>query len=80
MSNGDRIRDGNKVLIPNFSQEIYLLGNGDVEVSSTRWYKWEKNLLSRVNKDGDGDGEAFLILIPREDSLNLYVTRLLCNS
>jgi hypothetical protein len=37
-----------------------------------------KNSPRRVN--GDGDGEAFPIPVPRGDPLNLLVTMFLCNN
>jgi hypothetical protein len=43
-----------------------------------RGCKWGKVLPRRVN--GDGDGEAFPIPVPRGDPLNLHVTMFSCNS
>jgi hypothetical protein len=63
-----RIRDGNGDPIPDSPRGIPLLGDGDGEISSPTGCKRGKFLPRRVN--GDGDGEAFPIPVPRGDPLN----------
>jgi hypothetical protein len=65
-------RDGNGDPIPDSPRRIPLLEDGDGEETSPRGYKRGKFISRRVN--GNGDGEAFPIPVPRGDPLNLHVT------
>jgi hypothetical protein len=75
---GSHTRDSNGDPIPDSPRGMPLLGDEDRTFLPPRGCKRGEILPRRVN--GDGDGEAFPIPVPRGDPLNVHVTMISCNS